>query len=105
MEKIYKEFVAEFDDLLKEVAKLYKVRKLRDCERLFTKTQCGGPLRPRKMVANLYDSYHIKHGNDNNIISKFRELSVIAEKYDDYSYYLVPHLKQIYYIPTIVTGI
>lgn len=99
--KIYEEFVKEFDGVLKEVAKLYgdKIKTLRELERLFTKTQCGGPLRPKKMVDNLYNSYKRKGGDNNIIINKFIELSDIAEKYNNYSYFVAPGLETIFYTP------
>lgn len=98
---IYEEFVKGFDEVLKEVAKLYEneIKTVRELERLFTKTQCGGPLRPKKMVDNLYNSYKRKGGDNNIIINKFIELSDIAEKYNNYSYFVAPSLETIFYTP------
>lgn len=97
--KIYEEFIKEFDEVLREVAKEYKgeIKTTRDLEKLFTKTQCAGPLRPKKMVRNLYDSYKKTNKNNNNIINKFKKLDEIAEKYNNYSYFVAPKKETIYW--------
>lgn len=105
MEKheMIKKFNNEFNELLKIVSANYKIVTNRDLERLFTKTQCGGPLAPRKMVANLLESYKRTNNTDSKTLVKFDNLleSVSTTEMDTYSYFVAPKKLTLHYFPMI----